>query len=276
MIEFKLNIDISDRLEDAVKALADALVMREKLRHEYAQVLERVIVSQTPDEQREGGPEKTPAPAESEPAKESESQGVSDEAKAEEAPETTRPSQPAKGEKPQKKAREKAQKPAQVTPEPEKAPEPTDVTPEPTDVTPEPEKAPEPTEPEKAPEPTDVTPEPEKAPEPTDVTPEPTDVTPEPEKAPEPTEPEKAPEPTDVTPEKAQEAVKNEDPMQGMNLMQAVKAIVDEIRERGVEMADVNARVRRRANELGLSYSSFTCLVKAIGYTEARRVALGE
>ena len=234
MIEFKLNIDISDRLEDAVKALADALVMREKLRHEYAQVLERVIVSQTPDEQREGGPEKTPAPAESEPAKESESQGVSDEAKAEEAPETTRPSQPAKGEKPQKKAREKAQKPAQVTPEPEKAPEPTDVTPEPTDVTPEPEKAPEPTE------------------------------------------PEKAPEPTDVTPEKAQEAVKNEDPMQGMNLMQAVKAIVDEIRERGVEMADVNARVRRRANELGLSYSSFTCLVKAIGYTEARRVALGE
>ena len=171
MIECKLNIDISDRLENAVKALADALVMREKLRHEYAQGWERVMSSQTPDEQREGGPEKDPTPAESEPAKESQSQGVLDEAKAEEAP------------------------------------------------------------------------------EPTEVTPE---------------------------PEKAQKAVKNEDSMQGMNLMQAVKTITDELRERGIEMADANARVRRRANELGLSYSSFTCLVKAIGYTEARRVALDE
>ena len=52
--------------------------------------------------------------------------------------------------------------------------------------------------------------------------------------------------------------------------------ITDELRERGIEMADANARVRRRANELGLSYGSYTCLVKAIGYTEARRVALGE
>ena len=198
MIEFKLNIDISDRCENAVKALADALVMREKLRHEYAQGWERVISSQTTDEQRDGGPEKDPTPAESEPAKESQSQGVSDEAKAEEAPEPTRPLQPTEGEKPQKKARAKAQK---------------------------------------------------TAPEPTEVTPE---------------------------PEKAQEAVKNENSMQGMNLMQAVKTITDELRERGIEMADANARVRRRANELGLSYSSFTCLVKAIGYTEARRVALDE
>lgn len=207
MIELRLNIDISDRFEDAVKALTDALVMREKLRHEYAQGRERVISSQTPDEQREGGPEKDPTPAESEPAKESQSQGVSDEAKAEEAPEPPRPSQPTEGEKLQKKARAKAQKTA-----PERVGQ--------------------------------------------EVTPEPAQVTPE--------------------PEKAQEAVKNEDSMQGMNLMQAVKAITDELRARGVEMADANARVRRRANDLGLSYSSFTCLVKAIGYTEARRVALGE
>ena len=108
MLEFKLNIDISDRFENALQALADALVTREKLRHEYAQGLERVTFSQTPDEQREGGPEKAPTPAESEPAKESESQGVSDEAKAEEAPEPPRPSQPTEGEKPQKKARAKA------------------------------------------------------------------------------------------------------------------------------------------------------------------------
>lgn len=187
MIELKLNIDITDRFENAVRALADALVMREKLRHEYAQGWERVTSSQTPDEQREGGPEKDPTPAESEPAKESESRGVSDEAKA--------------GAKAQKTAPERVAQ--EVTPEPK----------------------------------------------PTEVTPE---------------------------PEKAQEAVKNEDSMQGMDLMQAVKAITDELRARGVEIADANARVRRRANELGLSYGSCTCLVKAIGYAEARRVALGE
>ena len=236
MIEFQLNIDISDRFENAVKALADALVMREKLHHEYAQGLERVIFSRTPNEQREGGPEKDPTPAESE--------------STEVTPE------PTEGEKPQKKACAKAQKIAPERVAQEVTPEPTEVTPEPTEVTPE-----------KAPEPTEVTPEPtEVTPEPTEVTPEPTGVTPEPtEVTPEPTEP-----------EKAQEAVKNEDPMKGMNLMQAVKAITDELRARGVEMADANARVRRRANELGLSYSSFTCLVKAIGYTEARRVVLGE
>ena len=228
MIEFQLNIDISDRLEDAVKALADALVMREKLRHEYAQGWERVSFSQTPDEQREGGTEKDPTPAESEPAKESQSQGVSDEAKVEEAPEPPRPLQPTEGEKPQKKARAKAQKTGPERAGQEVTPEPTEVTPEPTEVTPET----------------------------TEVTPETTEVTPE--------------------PEKAQEAAKNEDPMQGLNLMQAVKTITDELRERGIEMADANARVRRRANELGLSYSSFTCLVKAIGYTEARRVVLDE
>ena len=228
MIEFQLNIDISDRCEHAVKALADALVMREKLRHEYAQGWERVMSSQTPDEQREGGPEKDPTPAESEP---------------------TRPLQPTEGEKPQKKARAKAQKTAPERAGQEVTPEPTEVTPEPTEVTPEPTEV--------TPEPTEVTPEPtEVTPEPTEVTPEPTEVTPE--------------------PEKAQKAVKNEDSMQGMNLMQAVKSITDELRERGIEMADANARVRRRANELGLSYSSFTCLVKAIGYTEARRVALDE
>ena len=257
MIEFKLNIDISDRFENAVKALADAIVMREKLRHEYAQGWERAICSQTADEQCQDTPEKepesegvsdqekaeeAPAPAESEPSKEPESEGVSDQEKAEEAQEPPRTAEPAECEKPQKKARAKAQKTA-PEPVPEKAPE---------------RVAPEATS------------------KPTEAAPETRPVESEPERAPECVAPEVTPKPAE--PEKAQGAIKesNEDSMQGMNLMQAVKAITDELRERGVEMADVNARVRRRANELGLSYSSFTCLVKAIGYTEARRVALGE
>ena len=271
MIEFQLNIDISDRFENAVKALADALVMREKLHHEYAQGLERVIFSRTPNEQREGGPEKDPTPAESEPTEVTPEPTEVTPEPTEVTPEPTEVTpEPTEGEKPQKKACAKAQKIAPERVAQEVTPEPTEVTPEPTEVTPE--KAPEPTE--VTPEPTEVTPEPtEVTPEPTEVTPEPTEVTPEPtEVTPEPTE--VTPEPTE--PEKAQEAVKNEDPMKGMNLMQAVKAITDELRARGVEMADANARVRRRANELGLSYSSFTCLVKAIGYTEARRVVLGE
>lgn len=66
------------------------------------------------------------------------------------------------------------------------------------------------------------------------------------------------------------------DPMGGMTVMEAVQALFDAIQQKGLEMADVNARVRAKANELGLSYSSIACLIKAIGYVEARRIALGE
>lgn len=66
------------------------------------------------------------------------------------------------------------------------------------------------------------------------------------------------------------------DPMGGMTLMEAVQALFDAIQQKGLELADVNARVRAKANELGLSYSSIACLIKAVGYVEARKIALGE
>ena len=40
-------------------------------------------------------------------------------------------------------------------------------------------------------------------------------------------------------------------------------------------MADVNARIRAKAQELNLSYPSGTILMKAIGYVETRKIALG-
>lgn len=101
-----------------------------------------------------------------------------------------------------------------------------------------------------------------------------------PEPAPEPeapvTQPEPEPAHTD-TPE-PQEAAKSDDgdPMAGMTVVEAMQALVSEIQQRGVDMAAVNGRVRAKANELGLAYSSAACLIKAIGYVETRKVALGE
>lgn len=66
------------------------------------------------------------------------------------------------------------------------------------------------------------------------------------------------------------------DPMQGMNVIQALQAITREASERGVDMAAMNGRIRAKADELGLPYGSAACLIKAVGYVEARRVALGE
>ena len=65
-------------------------------------------------------------------------------------------------------------------------------------------------------------------------------------------------------------------PMAGMPVVDAVQALVSEIQDKGIDMASVNARVRAKANEIGLTYASAACLIKAIGYVEARRVALGE
>lgn len=79
------------------------------------------------------------------------------------------------------------------------------------------------------------------------------------------------------------ESTKTEDPakaaddgMAGMNLMEAARQLIEDIQDAGVEMADANARVRAKANELGLSFGSITCLIKAIGYVEAKKVAIGK
>ena len=80
-------------------------------------------------------------------------------------------------------------------------------------------------------------------------------------------------------PAEAQEAAKAEkvedDPMQGMSVMRAMQVLLDEIDEKGIDMADVNARIRSKAQELNLSYPSGTILMKAIGYVETRKIALG-
>lgn len=80
-------------------------------------------------------------------------------------------------------------------------------------------------------------------------------------------------------PAEAQAAAKTEkakdDPMQGMSVMRAMQVLLDEIDEKGIDMADVNARIRAKAQELNLSYPSGTILMKAIGYVETRKIALG-
>lgn len=77
-------------------------------------------------------------------------------------------------------------------------------------------------------------------------------------------------------PGQAEPASAPDDPMCGMTVIDAVKALVDEIQAKGIDMAQVNARVRAKANAIGLAYASAACLIKAIGYTEARKAALGE
>jgi len=85
------------------------------------------------------------------------------------------------------------------------------------------------------------------------------------------------PEPAPAAPTAPQETTKSDgDPMAGMTVVDAVQALVSEIQDKGIDMSSVNARVRAKANEIGLAYASAACLIKAIGYVEARRVALGE
>lgn len=97
--------------------------------------------------------------------------------------------------------------------------------------------------------------------------------------APEPEAPvtQPASEPVATAPTAPQETTKSDgDPMAGMTVVEAMQALVSEIQQKGVDMAAVNGRVRAKANELGLAYSSAACLIKAIGYVETRKVALGE
>lgn len=94
---------------------------------------------------------------------------------------------------------------------------------------------------------------------------------PEPELVVVPPEPETAPTEAATQPQQP-----DGDPMAGMTVVEAMQALVSEIQQKGVNMAAVNGRVRAKANELGLTYSSAACLIKAIGYVETRKVALGE
>lgn len=94
-------------------------------------------------------------------------------------------------------------------------------------------------------------------------------IPPEPEKAQEPAKESQEPAPTT-------EKAPGGDPMAGMTVLEASQKLLGEIQECGLEMADVNARMRAKADELGLSCGSCTLLVKAIGYIEARKVMFGE
>lgn len=67
-----------------------------------------------------------------------------------------------------------------------------------------------------------------------------------------------------------------EDPYCGMTLLGAVQSLLDEVGQKGLELADVNARVRKECSALSLPFNSAACLMKAVGYKEARRIALGE
>ena len=66
------------------------------------------------------------------------------------------------------------------------------------------------------------------------------------------------------------------DPYNGMTLLGAVQSLLDEVREKGLELADVNARVRKECSARSLPFSSATCLMKAVGYAQARKIVLGE
>lgn len=83
-----------------------------------------------------------------------------------------------------------------------------------------------------------------------------------------------SPEPVEAR-EDAKTEKAEDDPMQGMSVMRAMQVLLDEIDEKGIDMADVNARIRAKAQELNLSYPSGTILMKAIGYVETRKIALG-
>lgn len=87
------------------------------------------------------------------------------------------------------------------------------------------------------------------------------------------------PEAPQTAPTEAQETTpkpEGGDPMGGMTVIEAMQALTNEIQEKGIDLAQVNSRVRIKANELGLNYGSAACLIKAIGYVEARKIALGE
>lgn len=235
MLELKLNIDISDRLDRAIRALVEAIAVRENAPHESIPASVENVHPTMPEVQDVAEPEpkaEPEFPKVSEDVASAKSDGIS-EAKPEPKPE------PKAEPEPEPKAEPKPELKAEAPRGPQDDP-----------LIPAKEAAPPKRARAKAQK---------KAPENVE-SPKPAEPSPEPEK------------PQDGI----DEAKSGDDPMQGMSIMQAVKVITDELCQRGIDLADANARVRLRANELGLNYGSFTCLVKAVGYVEARRVALGE
>lgn len=246
MMEFKLTIDITDKLADAISALSAAIAEARKchaasVTESVAQIVGKVSSAQCAQEAPECTKEPDPVVTRAEP----------ENAKID--PPEPQESAPAIDEERVADcagAQFHCPTPAQALP---------------AISTGDADAAPAPVEPEKpkkkksakkaveAPAPAEA-PQPESKPEPPAV------------EAPEKPEPAKADAP------KAADG----DPMGGMTVMEAVQALFDAIQKKGLDMADVNARVRTKANELGLSYSSIACLIKAIGYVEARRIALGE
>lgn len=89
---------------------------------------------------------------------------------------------------------------------------------------------------------------------------------------PAPAEPEKAPE-EHAAPAAA--PAEKSDPYHGMTLMQAVSALMAEVHDTGIELADANARVRKGCEARGLPYNSAACLMKDLGYDATRKIALG-
>lgn len=91
---------------------------------------------------------------------------------------------------------------------------------------------------------------------------------------PEPVEPEKAPEKPAAP--AAAPAEKADDPYHGMTLMQATQALLSEIADRGIDLSEANARIRKECEARGLPYGSGACLMKATDYDFTRKIAFGE
>lgn len=81
--------------------------------------------------------------------------------------------------------------------------------------------------------------------------------------------------PAEAVPD-APDADAQADPYNGMTLLGAVQSLLDEVRDKGLELADVNARVRKECSARSLPFSSAACLMKAVGYAQARRIVFGE
>lgn len=257
MMEFKLTIDITDRLADAIAALSAAVAESTghaaalEARQPVEERASRKATAQCAQDVAGHAEDVPPAVTRPEPEK-----------ARTEAPETQETA-PADEERMADCAGAQFRCPTPARPIPAVGTGGPGVAPEPQEAAPDkPKKKKAPKKPVEAPERV-----PEAAPA---VTPA------EPEKSRTEAQ-ERATEPVQAgTPEPEPAAKASDDPMRGMTVVDAVKALVDEIQEKGIDMAQVNARVRAKANEIGLAYASAACLIKAIGYTEARRVALGE
>lgn len=56
----------------------------------------------------------------------------------------------------------------------------------------------------------------------------------------------------------------------------ATRRILDRVAELGIDIREVNKRVRAKAQELGIEYTSVSALIKVIGIDATKQIALGE